>query len=52
MDFEAMQKHQIMTCMECGSCAFSCPAHRHLVQTIRLGKSKLRAELMKRKGDK
>lgn len=52
MDFEAMQKHQIMTCMECGSCAFSCPAHRHLVQTIRLGKSKLRAELMKQKGDK
>ncbi len=51
-DFEAMQKHQIMTCMECGSCAFSCPAHRHLVQTIRLGKSQLRAELMKQKGDK
>ncbi len=51
-DFEAMQKHQIMTCMECGSCAFSCPAHRHIVQTIRLGKSKLRAELMKQKGDK
>lgn len=51
-DFEAMQKHQIMTCMECGSCAFSCPAHRHIVQTIRLGKSQLRAELMKQKGDK
>ena len=51
-DVEAMQKHQIMTCMECGSCAFSCPAHRHIVQTIRLGKSKLRAELMKQKGDK
>lgn len=51
-DFEAMQKHSIMTCMECGSCAFSCPAHRHIVQTIRLGKSKLRAELMKQKGDK
>ena len=52
MDFEAMKKHQIMTCMECGSCAFSCPAHRHIVQTIRLGKAKLRAELMKQKGDK
>ena len=51
-DVEAMQKHQIITCMECGSCAFSCPAHRHIVQTIRLGKSKLRAELMKQKGDK
>ncbi|MBQ2943928.1 MAG: electron transport complex subunit RsxC [Ruminococcus sp.] len=52
LDFDAMQKHQIMTCMECGSCAFSCPAHRHIVQTIRLGKSKLKAELMKQKGDK
>lgn len=51
-DYDAMQKHQIMTCMECGSCAFSCPAHRHIVQTIRLGKSQLRAELMKQKGDK
>ena len=51
-DFDAMKKHQIMTCMECGSCAFSCPAHRHLVQTIRLGKSMLRAQMAKEKGDK
>ncbi len=51
-DFEAMKKHQIMTCMECGSCAFSCPAHRHIVQTIRLGKSQLRAQMAKQKGDK
>ncbi|MBQ8001247.1 MAG: electron transport complex subunit RsxC [Ruminococcus sp.] len=51
-DFDAMRKHQIMTCMECGSCAYSCPAHRHIVQTIRLGKSQLRAELAKKKGDK
>ncbi len=51
-DFEAMQKQSIMTCMECGCCAFSCPAHRHIVQTIRLGKSKLRAYMAKQKGDK
>lgn len=51
-DFEAMQKQSIMTCMECGCCAFSCPAHRHLVQTIRLGKSKLRAYIKEQKGDK
>lgn len=51
-DFDAMQKHQIMTCMECGSCSFSCPAHRHIVQTIRLGKAQLRAELANKKGDK
>ena len=51
-DFEAMQKQSIMTCMECGCCAFSCPAHRHLVQTIRLGKGNLRAYMAKQKGDK
>lgn len=51
-DFDMMQKYQIMTCMECGSCAYSCPAHRHLVQTIRVGKTELRAELMKQKGEK
>lgn len=51
-DFEAMQKYQLMTCMECGSCVFSCPTHRHIVQTIRLGKSQLRAELQKQKGGK
>ncbi len=37
-DVEAMQKTGIMNCMECGCCAYSCPAHRHLVNTIRLGK--------------
>ena len=37
-DVEAMQKAGIMNCMECGCCAYSCPAHRHLVNTIRLGK--------------
>lgn len=28
----------IMSCMECGCCAYSCPAGRRLVQAIRLGK--------------
>ena len=51
-DFDMMQKYQIMTCMECGSCAYACPAHRHIVQTIRLGKTQLRAEMQKKKGDK
>ena len=38
-DVEELQKRGIMTCMECGSCAFNCPANRRLVQSIRLGKS-------------
>lgn len=51
-DFDTMQKLHINTCMECGCCAYSCPAHRHIVATIKTGKAKLRAELMKQKGDK
>lgn len=50
-DFETMKKYQIMTCMECGSCSFCCPAHRHIVQTIRMGKAQLKVELAKRKGE-
>lgn len=31
-------------CMECGSCAFICPAKRPLTQTMRLAKATLRKE--------
>ncbi|HZX34873.1 MAG TPA: electron transporter RnfC, partial [Thermodesulfobacteriota bacterium] len=30
-------------CIECGCCAFVCPARRPLVQWIRVGKVRLRA---------
>ena len=43
-DVEALQSLDVMTCMECGCCAFSCPAGRRLVQSIRLGKSILRKQ--------
>ena len=47
-DVKGLEKLNVMTCMECGSCAFNCPAHKHLVQTIREGKSMVRAEAMKK----
>lgn len=37
-DFEALSKLNILNCMECGCCSFSCPAKRHIVQNLRLGK--------------
>lgn len=37
-DFESLEKLNILNCMECGCCSFSCPAKRHIVQNIRLGK--------------
>lgn len=41
-DVEMLKKLDIMTCMECGCCSFSCPAGRRIVQAIRLGKNYLR----------
>ncbi len=38
-----LKKLGVMVCMECGCCAFSCPAHRPLVQTMRLGKAIVKA---------
>ena len=39
---DELQKLNIMNCMECGCCAFVCPANRRLVQSIRLGKGLVR----------
>jgi electron transport complex protein RnfC len=37
--FERAGKERITDCMECGSCSYICPAHRPLLDYIRLGKS-------------
>jgi len=41
-DVEGMKKYGIMSCMECGSCSYTCPAKRNIVQQIRLGKTIVR----------
>lgn len=35
----------VMNCMECGSCAFTCPAHRRITASIREGKAVYRGEV-------
>lgn len=40
--WEDMKKHGVMNCIECGSCSYTCPASRPLVDMIKLGKSELR----------
>ena len=40
---DKLESLNIMSCMECGSCSFVCPARRRLVQSIRTGKSMLRS---------
>lgn len=37
-DWERMEEEDIMSCIECGSCQFTCPSHRHLLDYIRMGK--------------
>ena len=38
-DWERVEAEDITSCIECGSCQFTCPAHRPLLDNIRLGKS-------------
>ena len=38
-DWERVEAEDITSCIECGSCQFTCPAHRPLLDNIRLGKT-------------
>ena len=40
--WEELPAYQVMDCIECGSCAYVCPARRFLVQSIRLAKDHIR----------
>ena len=41
-DLERLKKLHVNLCMDCGSCAFSCPAKRNLVESHKLAKQMLR----------
>ena len=43
-DVDALKRAGVTVCMECGSCAFACPAGKPLVQHMRLAKAILREE--------
>ena len=38
-NWEPAEHEDIVSCIECGSCQFTCPAHRPLLDNIRQGKS-------------
>ena len=42
-DWERVEHEMIMSCIECGSCQFTCPSHRPILDNIRLGKGKVGA---------
>jgi electron transport complex protein RnfC len=48
---EFIEDCHIGDCMECGSCSYTCPANRPLLDYIRLGKARLR-ELKRKKKEK
>lgn len=48
-DWERMETEKIMDCIECGSCQFTCPANRPLLDYCRLGKGKVGAIIRSRK---
>ncbi len=41
-NWKKCREENISDCIECGCCSYSCPARRHLVQSIRLGKQRSR----------
>jgi electron transport complex protein RnfC len=40
-DWEMAEENHIMDCIECGSCNYTCPSNRPLLDYIRLGKGKV-----------
>lgn len=51
-DMDSCEKYGITACLECGCCSFECPAKRHLVQNIRIGKQKVMAIMRERAQNK
>lgn len=37
--WDELEKHDIMDCIECGCCTFTCPSYRPLLDHIRMGKA-------------
>ena len=40
-DWDRVEKEMVMSCIECGSCQFTCPSHRPMLDFIRMGKGKV-----------
>ena len=43
-DFDGLKQSNVIACMQCGTCAYACPAGRPLVQYVVLAKDMLREE--------
>ena len=41
-NYEQAQKMNVMSCVECGTCSYNCPAGVEIVQYIRVAKNAIR----------
>lgn len=48
-NLEAAKRYGLMDCVECGTCAYVCPASVKLVQRFRIGKQLVREEMMRQR---
>lgn len=44
-NLDKAKRYGLMDCIECGCCAYSCPANIRIVQRVRLGKGQVRAKM-------
>ena len=51
-NWERCESEDIVSCIECGSCEFTCPAHRPLLDNIRLGKQTVMGIIRSRQAKK
>ena len=51
-NWERRESEDIVSCIECGSCQFTCPAHRPLLDNIRLGKQTVMGIIRSRQAKK
>jgi electron transport complex protein RnfC len=40
-NFETAENERVMDCIECGSCHYTCPSGRPLLDYLRVGKNKV-----------
>lgn len=49
--WDAMEQNKIMDCIECGSCSYTCPSNRPLLDYIRYGKATVGIRIRTRKAE-
>jgi electron transport complex protein RnfC len=39
--WDKLEESHVTDCIECGSCMFTCPSHRPILDYVRMGKSEI-----------